>query len=208
MVNENKTTETARRTYDRVAPVYDVMEGLIESSRYSKWRKLVWDKVEGTKILEIGVGTGKNFPYYPKDADITAIDFSDRMLSRGRKRAERLGTKVHLEKMDVQHLTFEDGSFDSVVASFVFCSVPDPVKGLQEVKRVCKAGGKVILLEHVLSANRILAWFMNLANPIARAMGPNINRQTVENVEKSGLRLEKVTDLAAGIFKLIEARKE
>lgn len=168
----------------------------------------MWSKVEGKDILEVGVGTGKNFPYYPENADITAIDFSGKMLSRAREKAPKQEVKVHLFQMDVQNLEFKDNTFDTVVSSFVFCSVPDPARGLMEVERVCRPGGKVVLLEHVLSANRILSWVMNLANPfVVRMIGANINRRTVENVAKSGLIVEKVTDLAAGIFKLIEARK-
>lgn len=164
--------------------------------------------MKGKDILEVGVGTGKNFPYYPENADITAIDFSDKMLSRAREKAQKQNVKVHLRQMDIQNLEFEDNTFDTVVASFVFCSVPDPVRGLMEVERVCRPGGKVVLLEHVLSANRILASIMNLANPmIVRMIGANINRRTVDNVTQSGLNIEKVTELAAGIFKLIEARK-
>jgi len=208
MTKGSKATEATKRRYNRVAPVYDLMEGLVEMSRYSKWRELLWSKVEGSKTLEVGVGTGKNFPYYPAHAKITAIDFSEKMLSRARQRAEKHRVEVDLQQMDVQNLRFEDHAFDTVVATFVFCSVPDPIKGLMEIERVCKPGGKVLLLEHVLSANRILAWLMNLVNPIVvRAMGPNINRRTVENVSSSGLKVEKVTNLAAGIFKLIEARK-
>jgi len=200
-------SETARGRYDRIAPLYDFMEGLIERSRYNKWRALLWSKVEGNKILEVGVGTGKNFPYYPEGVDVTAIDLSDGMLKRARKKAKRQQVKVHLEQMDVQELKYEDNTFDTVVATFVFCSVPDPVQGLREVGRVCKPGGKVVLLEHVLSTNRLLAWFMNLYNPlVVRIVGANINRRTVENVDNGGLKVEKVTDLAAGIFKLIEAR--
>ena len=203
----DETTEAAKRRYNRIAPVYDLMEILVERSRYGKWRELLWSKLEGTKILEVGVGTGKNFPYYPLKADITAIDFSEKMLSLARQKAEKQKVKVNLKQMDVQHLEFEDDTFDSVVASFVFCSVPDPIRGLVEVKRVCKPEGKVLLLEHVLSANRILALLMNLANPIVvHTMGPNINRRTEENVVNSGLKVERVTDLAAGIFKLIEAK--
>jgi len=207
MKTENKNTEAARRRYNRIAPFYDFMEGLVEKSRYSRWRELLWSKVEGNKILEVGVGTGKNFPYYPASTEITAIDFSEKMLNRATEKARKLGMEIVLQQMDVQNLNFEDDIFDTVMATFVFCSVPDPIKGLIEIKRVCKPRGKVLLLEHVLSANPILAWLMNLANPaVVRIMGPNINRKTVTNVSKSRLEVEKVTDLAAGIFKLIEAR--
>jgi len=208
MTTESQAAETAKRRYNRIATVYDFMESVVERSRYSKWREMLWSKVEGTHILEVGVGTGKNFVYYPAHAEITAIDFSEKMLVYARDKAGKKGVQVHLQQMDVQNLEFEDNTFDTVVASFVFCSVPDPVRGLMEVERVCKPKGKMLLLEHVLSANRTLAWLMNLVNPIVvRVVGANINRRTVENVIKSGLRVEQVTDLAAGIFKLIEARK-
>jgi phosphatidylethanolamine/phosphatidyl-N-methylethanolamine N-methyltransferase len=207
MKAENRITEKVRQRYDRIAPVYDLMEGVVERWRFGKWRELLWSKVEGKKVLEVGVGTGKNFPYYPADAEITAIDFSEEMLRRARAKAEAYSVKVSLQQQDVQDLKFDDNSFDMVVATFVFCSVPDPIRGLKEVGRVCKPGGQVLLLEHVLSASRILAFLMNLVNPIvSRAMGPNINRRTAQNAAISGLRVEKATDLAAGIFKLIEAK--
>jgi ubiquinone/menaquinone biosynthesis C-methylase UbiE len=207
MKTKSVNTEVTIKRYNRIAPVYDIMEGLVERSRYRRWRELLWSKVEGKKILEVGVGTGKNFPYYPTDAEITAIDFSNKMLSRARQKAKKQGIEIDLQQMDAQNMSFEDDMFNTVVATFVFCSVPNPVKGLEEIRRVCNTGGKVLLLEHVLSANRILAFLMNLVNPlIVAAMGPNINRKTVENVAKSELKVEKVTDLAAGIFKLIEAR--
>ncbi len=208
MLTGDEVTEAAKKRYNRIAPLYDFMTGLMEMSRYYR-RELLWSKVEGVHILEVGVGTGKSFSYYPPDVVITAVDFSDRMLKRAKDKAIKQKVKVRLQQMDVQNLEFEDNTFDTVVASFVFCSVPDPVRGLMEVKRVCKPGGKVVLLEHVLSANRILGWFMNLANPlVVRMIGANINRQTVENVIKSDLVVELVTGLGAGIFKLIEARKK
>ncbi len=108
MKEEDQTTKTVGRRYDRIAPLYDLMEGLVERSRYSRWREMLWSKVEGTKILEVGVGTGKNFPYYPVDAEITAIDFSVKMMSRARAKAKKQKVKVNLQQMDVQNMSFED----------------------------------------------------------------------------------------------------
>ena len=203
-----RATERARKRYNRTAIFYDLMESGMEKMRFSAWRSLLWSKAEGKRVLEVGVGTGKNFPYYPPGTDIVAVDFSDRMLARARKRAAIGNVKVGLHLMDIQRLEFPDNSFDTVVAVFVFCSVPDPVLGLTEIWRVCKPGGKVLLLEHVLSEKRALRLIMNLAAPlVVRATGANINRRTVANVNRSGLVIEKVTDLAGDIVKLIEARK-
>jgi len=209
MPTRDKATEMVRRRYNRVAPLYDSMEGLVERSRYTKWRDLLWSKVEGTRILEVGVGTGKNLQYYPVGADMIAIDLSEKMLERAKRKASEQKLEVRLQQMDVQKLEFADKSFDTVVASFVFCSIPDPVRGLMEVKRVCKEGGKVVLMEHMRSANRVLNLFMDFVNLVSvRIMGENVNRRTVENVSKSGLEVEQVTDLAFGVFQLIEARKK
>ena len=208
MSTEGKATEIAKRRWNRIAPRYDLMQTLIERFRFRKWRELLWSKVEGTRILEVGVGTGNNFAYYPADAEVTAIDFSGKMVERAEAKTKKQNVKVSLRVMDVHYLEFGENCFDTVVASCVFCSVPDPVRGLMEVHRVCKQGGKVVLLEHVRSVNRILGWLMNIANPIVVGMtGVNINRRTLENVEKGGLAVEQVTDLWGGIFKLIEARK-
>ncbi|MBI4267986.1 MAG: class I SAM-dependent methyltransferase [Chloroflexi bacterium] len=204
MKTPDKTTEAVKRRYDRYAPFYDLIVGRFPD----RWWKLLWSKVEGKKILEVGVGTGKSFLFYPPDAELTAVDFSTKMLARARAKAEKHNVHVRLQEMDIENLKFEDNAFDTVVASLVFCSAPHPVLALMEVKRVCKPGGKVVLLEHVLSQNRTVAGLMNLFNPLAFwLVGDNINRRTVQDVVDSGLVVEEVTKLGAGIFKLIEARK-
>jgi ubiquinone/menaquinone biosynthesis C-methylase UbiE len=164
--------------------------------------------VESSRVLEVGVGTGNNLPYYPRDAEITAVDFSEEMLKRAGNRASRHKVKVDLRQMDAQNLGFPDNTFDTVVASMVFCSIPDPVQAIREVERVCKRGGKVVLLEQDFSANRFSRWLVKLVNPlVVRRMGADFRRRPMENVSKSGLKVERVTNLWAGLFKLIEARK-
>ncbi len=200
--------ERVRRRYNRAAPVYDVVEGVLERLLYKGWKELAWDKVEGSEILELGVGTGKNLLLHPSGANITAVDISGQMLLRARQRAERLGSTVRLVQMDIQSLEFADDSFDTVIGTCIFCSVPDPAAGLNEVARVCRRGGKVVLFEHVLSDKPLTARIMNLVNPsIAWLAAENINRQTIEGVHGAGLDIERITEGRSGIFKLIEARK-
>lgn len=202
-------TETTRRRYQRLSSVYDIVEGLAER-RYHPWRAKLWSQVPGLRVLEVGVGTGKNMPFYPQGASITAVDLTPGMLERAQKRAADLDiqSRVDLHLGDAQELEFPDAAFDSAVAAFVFCSVPDPILGLSELKRVVKPGGRILLLEHVRSPNSILGALMDLLNPlVVRMMGANINRETVENVRKAGLEIEQVEDLGmGGIFKLIAAR--
>ena len=205
-LDEQETARTQAR-YQRIAPFYDAMEILAER-RYAAWRPRLWSLVQGPKVLEVGVGTGKNIPYYPAGMVVTAIDLTPGMLKRSNARAGDLDADVNLQLGKVQDLDFPDNSFDDVVATFVFCSVPDPILGLNEIARVLKSTGRLLLLEHVRSANPVLGTLMHILDPITvRLMGPHINRRTVENVQRSHLQLESVEDMGlGGIFKLIVAR--
>jgi ubiquinone/menaquinone biosynthesis C-methylase UbiE len=204
-----RATDVARRRYDRGAATYDFREGMMEVF-FGRWRRLLWSLVPPGRILEIGVGTGKNMPLYPAGAEVVAIDFSPKMLARARHRASHLGAPVALELMDAQAMAFPGASFDSAVSVCVFCSVPDPVLGLREARRVLRPAGRLYMLEHVRSDCPVLGRLMDLANPVmVRMSGANVNRRTVENVERAGFTVREARGLgvgpARGIFKLIVA---
>ena len=204
---DDPQTAVTRARYDRIAAVYDWMEWFVERSSFQKWRRSLWSQVPPGQVLEVGVGTGKNMPFYPPGARVTAIDLSPRMLERARQRARELGLEVELRLMDVQRLEFPDDTFDAAVATFVFCSVPDPVRGLQELGRVVRPGGDIWLLEHVRIDRPLIGTLMDVLNPlVVRIVGANINRRTVENVYRAGLEVAEVENLRGELVKLIHAR--
>jgi phosphatidylethanolamine/phosphatidyl-N-methylethanolamine N-methyltransferase len=202
------SSDKIRQRYDRLAPWFDSLEGFLEGLIFRRLRKKLWRWTEGEHILEVGVGTGKNFSFYPEQARMTGIDFSPNMLAQAKRKQQRKQLDVHLELMDVERLYFADNSFDTVVASFVFCSVPHPRKGLKEIHRVLKPGGQLIMLEHVLSSNKVMAGLMNLLNPlVVKLVGANINRQTVKNVQACQFRQVLIDPGSSDMIKLIRAIK-
>jgi ubiquinone/menaquinone biosynthesis C-methylase UbiE len=195
-----------RKRYDRIAFFYNLMDAPLEHLRFASWRPMIRDRIKGRKALEVGVGTGKNLDYYPDEVEITAVDLSPRMLKHARRRVGMLGLNVRLLEMDAQNLAFPDQCFDTVFATFVFCSVPDPVEGLRELRRVCKPDGRLVVLEHVRPGNTIFGIFFDLLNPfVVRMMGANINRRTVDNIKKAGWHIQAEQNLSSDVVRLIEA---
>lgn len=196
--------EKIKKRYNRIASVYDIFEQPMELMLFKKWRTEVLSSLKG-KCLEVGVGTGKNIPFYPDDIDMTAIDFSEKMLEKAKDKAYAMKRNINFFHMDVQNMDFKDNTFECVFTTCVFCSVPDPLKGLMEIKRVCKPDGKIIMIEHVRSEKKVIGLIMDIFNPITvNLYGANINRKTVENVRNAGFTQVKVTNLAGEIVKKIE----
>lgn len=203
----DNNTEKIKRRYDRAAKFFNLTENMMERGRMSKWREEIWALAKG-KVLEVGVGTGKNMSFYRNDLEITAIDFSEKMLERARSRAKELYVRVDLVQMDAQKMDFQDESFDTVITTCVFCSVPDPIKGLQEIRRVCKKDGTIIMLEHVKSRHKLIGGLMELLNPVVvRIVGANINRDTVQNIRKAGISVDIEKDVMLDIVKHLRCSK-
>jgi ubiquinone/menaquinone biosynthesis C-methylase UbiE len=128
------------------------------------------------------------------------------MLARARAKAAKIGSDVELLEMDIQQLNFPDHYFDTIFATFVFCSVPEPVAGLQELQRVCKPDGRLFLLEHMRPGNAVLGRIFDFFNPlVVRMVGANINRRTLDNVRVAGWRIQVAEQLSSDIVQWIEA---
>lgn len=207
MSNDN---EKIKNRYNRISKIYDLLEKPMESMTMSKWRDKLIERIEGEKVLEVGVGTGKNLIYYPDTLDITGIDFSTNMLAKAIEKIKD-NKNIKLIEMDAQNMQFDDNTFDTVITSCVFCSVPDPVQGLKEIRRVCKNNGKIIMLEHMRSNKKLVGEFMDIINFIPLNLwGANINRKTMANLIKAGFKEEDIEyqDVWSDIVKFIEIRNK
>ncbi|EKF48593.1 ubiquinone/menaquinone biosynthesis methyltransferase [Thermosipho africanus H17ap60334] len=197
-----------RKKYNNIARLYDFFEGYIEKKFFSNFRSKLFEHIKG-KVLELGVGTGKNFPYYSKDLEGYAIDFSEKMLEIAKKRKEILGLKnIEVLQMDIENLQFEDDTFDTVFSSFVFCTVPNPIKGLKEARRVLKKNGKAVFLEHMKSKRFLNNIPLYIMNPFSKLfLGTSMIRETDKNIEKAGFKIVKTYNLYKDIVRLIIAKK-
>jgi ubiquinone/menaquinone biosynthesis C-methylase UbiE len=197
-----------QKTYDRIARFYDFLDLPFESGRYRPLRRKLFDGVEGT-LLDAGVGTGRNFPFYPNGSKVEGIDLSPAMLERARKRRDALGTTVELREMNVMEMEFEDDSFDAVISTFLFCVLDNKhqLAALQELNRVCRPGGTIRILEYAYSENPLRRIIMKIWSPWVRfAYGGEFDRNTEQYLEAAGLDLIEKVFLYKDIIKLLEVR--
>ncbi len=207
MSTSAQRTSEARRLWNRKARLYDrltaPMERMMGLTRGRAW---VFERRATGQVLEVGVGTGRNLAHHSRESFVVATDLSEAMLLRAREKAAAGPVEVRFVVADAEDLAFKDGVFDRVVATCVFCSVPDPVRGLREVRRVLKPAGTVTLLEHMRPSG-LLGKIFDLLDPLtSRFMGPHINRRTLENIRNAGLVSGEERNVFSDWIKVIVAR--
>lgn len=194
--------------YQRIAWFYDLLDLPFEFRRYRPIRPLLFEGLSG-RILDAGVGTGRNFPFYPPAATVVGIDISPAMLEIAERRRGEATAPVELCVMDVTRLEFPARSFDAAVATFLFCVLPDElqVPGLRELARVVVPGGPIRLLEYVRPTGRLRRLLTRLWEPwVAWAYGASFDRNTEAHVAAAALDLAEARFVVGDLIKLIEAR--
>src|SRR6266508_677622 len=159
------------RVYENIAWFYDLTFGpVLHPGRVDAIERM--GIRPGDRVLEVGVGTGINAALYPSDCSVTGVDFSSSMLEKARERVARKGVRnVRLLRMDAADMKFADDSFDIVYAPYVISVVPDPVAVTREMHRVCRPGGRIVILNHFRSQNRVGAWMERIIAPAAKYLG-------------------------------------
>jgi ubiquinone/menaquinone biosynthesis C-methylase UbiE len=203
----SEATERQRRVWDKRAQKYDRSMGLVEKLLFGDGRAWVCSQASG-EVLEVAVGTGRNFSFYPDGIRLSGIELSSEMLAIARRRAAEVGLQAELLQGDAQALVFPDASFDTVVCTFSLCSIPDDRKAVAEMKRVLRPGGQLILIDHVPSTTRLwrgIQW--SLEQVTIRVEGEHLLRRPLEFVQAEDFVIERTERLKAGIVERISARK-
>ncbi|ASA78314.1 class I SAM-dependent methyltransferase [Thermococcus sp. 5-4] len=195
-----------REKYARLGERYEILEKPLDRF-FCPLRKKAAAFVRG-RTLEVGVGVGKMLPYYPPGIELHAVDAVPEMVGIARRKAKELGLNARFYVMDAERLEFPDESFDTVLSSFVFCTVPDPERAMEEIHRVLKPGGRVVLLEHTKSDCRLLNWlFLKPLNLLLGwLLGDNTLRETHELVRRY-FEVEHEESHYRGVVRLIVAKK-
>jgi phosphatidylethanolamine/phosphatidyl-N-methylethanolamine N-methyltransferase len=163
----------------------------------------------GDRVLEVGVGTGINLALYPPNCHLTGIDFSSKMLEKARGRAMERGMKnVRLMEMDAAALSFEDDSFDVVYAPYVISVVPDPVQVVREMRRVCRPGGRILILNHFLSSNPVLAMVEKAISPMTVHVGFKSDLDLPRFLSQAELRPVSIQKVTLPIWSLVTCVKD
>jgi phosphatidylethanolamine/phosphatidyl-N-methylethanolamine N-methyltransferase len=196
------------RLYSFYSPFYDYTFGKILSPGRKKAMGLL-QHLPGQRVLEIGIGPGSTLPLYPSDTNIVGIDISEKMIVKARKKAKRMsnGREINLRVMDACRLDFPDASFDAVVSSYVITVVPDPVRACREMRRVCKPGGQIIVVNHTRSANGLRGKLEDVFSPIFVKLGFVTDLDVISVMTGCGIEIEHIHGVPMGLHKVIIGRR-
>jgi ubiquinone/menaquinone biosynthesis C-methylase UbiE len=188
--------------------LYDLVMTRAERLAIGPWRRAVVERAAGV-VLEIASGTGLNFAYYAAGTTVIASEVDERMLARARERAEKSSATVLLVVADAQALPLRAGVFDSAVVGLALCTIPSPTRALDELQRVLRDDGTLLMLEHVRSTSALVGRLQDWATPLWKrvAGGCRLNERTVERIAAAGFQLDSVEPHRPEYVVTIAARK-
>jgi ubiquinone/menaquinone biosynthesis C-methylase UbiE len=195
--------KSTKNKWDFSSSFYDLLAYGPER-RWAPDKRDIFANMHG-KVLFVAVGTGQDIHCFPPGRNIIGIDISPRMLAKAKTRAANYAGFLDLRVMDIHKLEFPDHSFDQIVTSCTFCSVPNPVAALTALRRVLKAGGMLYMFEHTGSHVFPFNLMLDVMTPLWKPIGPEMNRDTVANVEKAGFEIQQVNNIYLDVVKTIIA---
>jgi ubiquinone/menaquinone biosynthesis C-methylase UbiE len=203
----SEETERLKRVWEKEAPTYDRRMGFFEKVLFRDGREWVCSRASG-EVLEVAVGTGRNFTFYPAGVRLTGIDLSPAMLEIARKKADELGFDADLMEGNAQDLPFPDASFDTVVCTLSLCNIPDDRRAIAEMKRVLRPGGSLLLLDHVRSSSKVWLAAQRVLEPLSwRFSCDHLLRRPLEHVLAEGFEVEQRERYKADIVERLSARR-
>jgi ubiquinone/menaquinone biosynthesis C-methylase UbiE len=182
------SNEKLIRKFDKQARMYEARRKKLTER---VWREKLISCAKG-RVLEVAVGAGANFHYYPKGIELTAVDFSPEMLNKARTAAADYGMHAEFQLSDVESLSFPDNSFDTIVSTLSFCGYEDPGKVLDAFQKWCKPDGQILLMEHGISSNRLIGGMQTLVDPLfKKVVGCHFNRDIIQ-ILQSKLQINRI----------------
>jgi ubiquinone/menaquinone biosynthesis C-methylase UbiE len=188
---------------------YDFFMSPLEQRKFKRIRSELLKGASG-KVLELGSGTGINFPLYNNVDTVTAIEPSKSMINRSLTTQQSAVVPIEIVNASAENLPFEDHTFDTVVATLVFCTIPNVEKAIHELKRVCKPDGKILLFEHVKMENTVLSKMQESLTPFWKKIcdGCCLNRETLKEFTNQGLKIERIEHFYKDLFVVAVLRKK
>lgn len=177
------------RKFDKQSNIYEMRR---KRQSEWKWRSTLLASAKG-KVLEVAVGAGANFNFYPKVVEVTAVDFSSEMLSKAKDSAAESGIRATFLQSDIESLSFPENSFDTIVSTLSFCGYDNPVQVLESLNSFCKPGGQILLMEHGLSTNRLIGGTQKMMEPVfKRLVGCHLDRNIQDILGQSKVLVHRM----------------